>query len=98
MVFGTVLSLTTTLSLSCLYGSPYCINGSNFILIHFIFRVEYLVTSKWNIISEREGERERERGKKKDCRIFIRIFHIELDSFNDNLGGIVEVLQKKSEC
>ncbi|VDM99308.1 unnamed protein product [Thelazia callipaeda] len=28
MVFGTVLSLTTTLSLSCLYGTPYCINGT----------------------------------------------------------------------
>ncbi|VIO86199.1 Uncharacterized protein BM_BM7465 [Brugia malayi] len=28
MVFGTVLSLTTTLSLSCLYGPPYCINGT----------------------------------------------------------------------
>ncbi|KAL3981735.1 Fibronectin type III domain family protein [Acanthocheilonema viteae] len=28
MVFGTVLSLTTTLSLSCLYGPPYCLNGT----------------------------------------------------------------------
>lgn len=37
MVFGTVLSLTTTLSLSCLYGPPYCINGSNFFFKHVSF-------------------------------------------------------------